>query len=105
MVADVLSRRCHELIAMTTSIDLREYILQHLYEDRFYSEVFHFVQAQRPLEGKFLDYTIETDGILHHRGCIYVPSFGGFHDFIILEAHIEPYAGHPGVKKLHEDLR
>ena len=36
---------------------------------------------------------------------MYVPSTGGLREFIILEAHRAPYAVHPGVKKLHADLR
>ncbi len=36
---------------------------------------------------------------------MYVPSTGGLHEFIILEAHRAPDAAHLGVKKLHEDLR
>ena len=48
---------------------------------------------------------MEFDGLLHHRGRMYVPSIGGLREFIILEAHKAPYAAHPSVKKLHADLR
>ena len=63
------------------------------------------VQSQRPLEGKFAEYSLESDGLLRHRGRVYVPSTGDLREFIILEAHRAPYAAHPGVKKLHADLR
>ena len=36
---------------------------------------------------------------------MYVPSIGGLRELIVLEAHRAPYAAHPGVKKLHADLR
>ncbi len=39
VVADALSRRCHELSSMTTCTNLRERILQHLPADELYSEV------------------------------------------------------------------
>ena len=36
---------------------------------------------------------------------MYVPSIGGLHKLIVLEAHRASHAAHPGVKKLHADLR
>ena len=63
------------------------------------------VHSQRPLEGKYLEYYLESDGILHHRGRMYVPSIGGLCELIILEAHKVAYAAHPDVKKVHANLR
>ena len=105
VVADALSRRHHELSSVTTSTDLRERILQHLPADELYVEVSQVVHSQRPLEGKYSKYSLEFDGLLRHRGRMYVPSIGGLRELIILEAHRAPYAAHPGVKKLHADLR
>lgn len=92
VVADALSRRCHELSSMTTSTDLREQILQHLPSDELYTEIIQVVCSQRPLEGKYSEYSLESDGLLCHRGCMYVPSIGGLRELIVLEAHRAPYA-------------
>ena len=105
MVADALSRRCHELSFVTTCTDLREQILQHLPADELYAEVSQIVHSQRPLEGKYSKYSLESNGLLCHGGCMYVTSIGGLHALIILEAHKAPYVAHPSVKKLHADLR
>ena len=51
--------------------------------------------------GKFVDYYLEPNELLCHRGCISVPSSGDLREFIILEARQALYAAHPGVKKLH----
>ena len=72
---------------------------------RSYVEVSQVVHSQRPLEGKYSEYSLESDGLLRHRGHMYVPSIGGLCEFIILEAHRAPYAAHPSVKKLYADLR
>ena len=39
VVADALSRRHNELSSMTTSTNLREWILQHLPTDEIYAKV------------------------------------------------------------------
>ena len=90
---------------MVTSIDLRECIMHHLPEDEFYVEFFQLFHSQRPLEGKFFEYSLDSQGLLHHKGCIYVPSTSNLLEFIVLEAHRAPYVAHPGVKKFHADLR
>ena len=104
VVADALRRRRHELSSMIFSTDLRERILHHLPVDELFIEVSQLVHSQRTLEGKYLEYSLESDGLLHHRGCMYVPSTGGLRKLIILEAHRAPYATHPGVKKIHAVL-
>ena len=105
VVADALSQRRHELSSMVTSTDLRGRILQHLPEDDFYRDVCQMIGSQRPLQGRFSNYVLESDGLLRHRGSIYVPSTGGLRDFIVLEAHRAPYATHPWVRKFHVELR
>ena len=90
---------------MIIGIDLREHIMHHLLKDEFYVEVFQLVHSQRPLEGKFVDYSLDSEGLLRHKGCIYVPSNSDLHEFIILEAHQAPYVAHLRVKKLHANLR
>ena len=91
--------------SMTTTTDLKECILQHLPEDKLYVEICQTAHSQRPPVEIFLDYYLEPNGLLCHRGCIYVPSSGDLREFIILEAHQAPYVAHPDVKKLHLDLR
>ena len=50
-------------------------------------------------------YSLESDGLLQHFGPIYVPMSGDLCTLILLEAHRAPYFSHPGVKKMHADLR
>ena len=104
-MAGALSRGCHELASMVIGIDLQEHIIDHLPEDEFYVEFCQIVHSQRPLEGKFSNYSLDSKGLLCHKGCIYIPSTSDLCEFIILEAHQAPYSTHPGVKKLHADLR
>ena len=59
----------------------------------------------KPLEGKFLDYVLESDDLLRHSGRIYVPLLDELRTLILSKAHRAPYSAHPGVKKMHADLR
>ena len=72
---------------MVIDIDLREHIMHHLLEDGIYVEFCKLVHSQRPLEGKFANYSLDFEGLLQHKGRIYVPSIGNLHEFIILEVH------------------
>ena len=105
VVVDALIRRRHEVSSMTLSVDLRSLILQALPTDSWYQDVSREIDSGRPLEGKFLDYVLESDGLLRHLGRIYVPLFDELHTLILLEAHRTPYSAHPGVKKMHANLR
>ena len=49
---------------MLTSIDLRERIIHHLPRDEFYVEFCQIVHSQRPLEGKFANYSLDSEGLL-----------------------------------------
>ena len=57
------------------------------------------------MEGKFLGYVLESDGLLRFSGRIYVPLQNELCTLILAEAHRAPYSAHPGVKKMHADLR
>ena len=105
VVADALSRRRHELSSVNTCTNLREKILHHFPADELYAKVSQMVHSQRPLKGKYSKYSLEFDGLLHHRGRMYVPSVGDLCKLIILEAHRAPYVVHPDVKKLYVDLK
>ena len=87
IVVDALSRRRHEFSSMITSTNLRERIMHHLPKDEFYAEVFQLVHSLRPLEGKFDEFSLDSRGLLCHKGHIYVPSTGDLYEFIILEVH------------------
>ncbi len=63
------------------------------------------INSGRPLEGKFSSYVLESDGLLRHSGRIYVPLLDELRILILSEAHRAPYSAHPGVKKMHADLR
>ena len=87
IVVDGLSRQCHDLTFMVVGTDLRECIMHHLLEDEFYVEFFQMAYSQRPVKGKFVDYSLDSEGLLQHKGRIYIPSIGDLCEFIILEAH------------------
>ena len=105
VVVDALSHRRHEVSSMTLSVDLRSQILQALPIDSWYQEVSREIDSGRPLEGKFLGYFLELDGLLRFSSRIYVPLQDELRTLILVEAHRAPYSAHPGVKKMHVDLQ
>ena len=64
VVAEALSRRRHVTLSLTLSVDLRSHILQGLLTNTWYQEVSREIDSRRPLEGKFLGYVLESDGLL-----------------------------------------
>ena len=56
------------------------------------------------MEGKFLDYFLESNGLLRYLGRIYVLLLDELHTLILAEAHHAPYSIHPSVKKMHAVL-
>jgi hypothetical protein len=105
VVADALSRRRHEVSMLSLSTDLRSQILQSLSSDTLYQEVKAELETGRALDGRFLGYSLESDGLLRHQGRIYVPLSNNLRRVIMVEAHRAPYSAHPGVKKMYSDLR
>ena len=89
-MADALSNRRHEVTSMMLSVDLRSQILQALRTDSWYQEVCREINSGRPLEGKFSDYVLESDGLLRHSGRIYVSLLVELRTLILLEAHHAP---------------
>ena len=61
--------------------------MHHLPKDEFYAKLCQIVHSQRPLEGKFVDYSLDYEGLLLYKGRIYVPFTCDLREFIILEAH------------------
>ena len=86
-------------------MDLRGHILEVLPSDTWYQEVRVEIESGRTLEGRFLGYSLEFDGLLRHLGHIYVPVLGDLHTLVLLKTHFAPYSTHPSVKKMHVNLR
>ena len=63
------------------------------------------IDSRIPLEGKISSHVLESDGLLHYSGRIYVPLLDELHTLILSEAHHAPYSEHPSVKKMHVDLQ
>ncbi|KAH9299919.1 hypothetical protein KI387_044615, partial [Taxus chinensis] len=76
VVVDTLNKQRHSSMATSVSTYLRSRILQQLPLDSFYIAARVEVESQRRLEGKFDGFSLEVDGILRHRGRIYVPRDG-----------------------------
>ncbi|KAH9294524.1 hypothetical protein KI387_040273, partial [Taxus chinensis] len=64
--------------------------------ESFYIAVEEEIKFQRPLEGKFDGFSLEANGLLRHRGQIYVPRDGGLRQDILTDAHQAPYSSYPG---------
>ena len=64
VVVNDLSRQHHELTSMVMGTYLRERIMHHLPEDEFYAKFCQIVHSQGPLEGKFIDYSLDSKGFL-----------------------------------------
>lgn len=62
------------------------------------------IESERVIEGRYVSYYMESDGILHHLSCIYVPPSERLHTLILIETHRVPYSTHLGVKKMHINL-
>ena len=105
MVANALSRRRHVTLSLTLSVDLRSCILQALLIDTWYQEMRMEIDSRRPLEGRFLGYVLESYGLLHYSGMIYVQLLDELRTLILSEAHNAPYSTHPCVKKMHADFQ
>ena len=79
--------------------------MEALPSDTWYQEVRAEIDVGCTLDGRFLGYSLESDGLLQHFGRIYVPVFGDLHTLIFSEAHHTLYSTHPSVKKMHVDRR
>ena len=73
--------------------------------DTWYQEVRREIEFRHTLEGIFLGYVLESNGLLHLMGHIYVLALGDFHTLVLFEVHCAPYFAHPSVKKMHADLK
>jgi hypothetical protein len=104
-VVDALSRRpmIHSILSL--KVDLRDQIVRHLIEDHLYQQIKSSLQEGVPVSSKWEGYTLESDGLLWFWGRMYVPENENLRILIMEEAHRAPYVAHPGVKKMHVDLK
>ena len=79
--------------------------MEALLSDTWYQGVRVEIESRRTLEGRFLGYVLEFDGLLHQLGHIYVPFLGDLPTLVLSEVHHAPYSTHPRVKKMHVDLK
>ena len=79
--------------------------MEALLGDTWYQEVRVKIESRCTLEGRFLGYVLESNGLLRHMGRIYVLVLGDLCTLVFLEAHHAPYFTHPRVKKMHADLK
>ncbi|KAL5565427.1 hypothetical protein UlMin_028591 [Ulmus minor] len=56
-------------------------------------------------EGRNPEFSISSNGILHHKGRLCVPNEEEMKNQILTEAHETPYSVHPGTKKMYKDLK
>ena len=90
---------------MSLGVDLRGHILEAFPGDIWYQEVRVDIEYRCTLEGIFLGYVLESDGLLRHLGHIYVPVFGDLRTLVLSKAHRALYSTHPDVKKIHANLK
>ena len=77
VVVDTLIRWKHMAMATLVGTDLQSKILHLLPYESFYLAARAEIESQRPLEGRFDGFSLEANGLLRHRGRIYVPRDGG----------------------------
>ena len=73
--------------------------------DQWYQDVKAMIDSGSILEVRFEGYSVNSDGILLYRGSVYVLEYGELRNLVMLEGHKAPYSAHPGVKKMHADLK
>ncbi|MBN2228639.1 MAG: DDE-type integrase/transposase/recombinase, partial [Candidatus Thorarchaeota archaeon] len=60
---------------------------------------------EQVLEGKNVEFSVTTDGILHYRGRLCIPDDAELKEQLLSEAHATPYSVHPGATKMYQDLK
>ncbi|KAL5578044.1 hypothetical protein UlMin_019743 [Ulmus minor] len=60
---------------------------------------------EQVLEGKNVEFSVSTDGILHYRGRLCIPDDAELKEKLLSEAHATPYSVHPGATKMYQDLK
>ncbi|KAL5578646.1 hypothetical protein UlMin_011088 [Ulmus minor] len=60
---------------------------------------------EQVLEGKNVEFSVTTDGILHYRARLCIPNDAELKEQLLSEAHATPYSVHPGATKMYQDLK
>ncbi|KAL5544124.1 hypothetical protein UlMin_007908 [Ulmus minor] len=60
---------------------------------------------EQVLEGKNVEFSVTTDGILHYKGRLCIPNDAELKEQLLSEAHATPYSVHPGATKMYQDLK
>lgn len=79
--------------------------MEALFSDTWYQEVRAEIESKCALKGIFLGYFLESDGLLQNLGHIHLPVSGDLRTLVMSKAHHAPYFAHPGIKKMHADLK
>ena len=101
-VADVLSRKVHEMHLASLSIcqsDLRQQIVNRAVGDELYEQVKDKLQ-QKSLEKRYEGYKLEEYGLLTYKGRIYILNVAYLRRVVMDEIHQAPYSDHPGYQKM-----
>ena len=60
---------------------------------------------EQVLEGKNVEFSVSTDGILQFKGRLCIPNDAQLKEQLLFEAHTTPYSVHPGATKMYQDLK
>jgi hypothetical protein len=97
-VADVLSRKVHDLHASTISMyktDIKDRILEAANVDLQYRDFVAKIQQSESSQ-KEEKYTLEADGLLLYKNRVYIPNVQDLKLAILREMHNVTYVGDPG---------
>lgn len=94
VVADALSRRPQTFSLVALKVNLRERILEKLFEDSWYLKVISAIQNGKQIEPKFEGCVLEPNGLLRFQGRLYVPKEEDIRETILRESHRTLYCAH-----------
>ena len=60
---------------------------------------------EQVLEGKNVEFSVSTNGILHFKGRLCIPNDAQLKGQLFFEAHTTPYSVHPSATKKYQDLK
>ena len=60
---------------------------------------------EQVLEGKNIEFSVSTDGILHFKGKLCIPNDAQLKEQLRSEAHNTLYLVHPSATKMYQDLK
>eukprot|EP00253_Pinus_taeda_P020960 PITA_20960 len=78
VVANALIRRPRTFSLVALKVNLRERLLEKLFEDCWYIKVISALQGGKQIEPMFEGYVLKPDGLLRFQGRMYIPKEGGF---------------------------